>query len=442
MNDSLPIATAPGGRSFLHHLRAMRSDMIGYLEHLARQGDFLRIRFGRFSVYFVNRPDYVREILVTQAQRFHKPGTVKRVARALFGQNLFTCDGEAWRVLRSAMQPAFHTRRVQSYANIMVKHTEEMLAGWHSGQTVNIPSAMMPLTLGITTKALFDQDLRDEEAGAAIVRFIELFNKRISSLVPQWFPTTTDRQLRRLIAIIDRLIQPLIDERRSSGEDKGDVLSMLLVAQTKDQTGVLTDHQVRNEMLNLFAAGYEVTAHTLAFTLYLIARHPDVEARLVAEVDNVLGRRRIAFADVPRLPYLEMVIKESMRLLPVTTVLARQAKEDVRIDGYRIGRNEAVLIAPWTLHRHPTFYEEPERFDPERFNPARCAQIPKQAYLPFSAGPRICIGNAFAMLQLRINLAMIVQQYRLTVAPGYTFKPIYRFNTRPTGGLPMVLQRR
>lgn len=440
----MPLARALTGNSPFAHLRDMRNNLIAYLEHLARQGDLLRINLGLASAYFINQPDAVREVLVTQAHKCQKPFGVKGAAWALFGENLFTSDGETWRVLRAAQQPAFHTKRVNAYAAIMADHTAQLLAGWQPGQTIDLPQQMMDLTLGITTKALFNIDLRGHEAGQAIIRFIELFNQRIASPIPipGWLPTPRNREMKRLIGVADALLQPIIEERRITGEDKGDVLSMLLLAQKADPSGILTDHQVRNEINNLFAAGYEVTGNTLAFTLYLIAQHPAVEAQLVAELDRVLGERPVTLDDLANLPYLEMVLKESMRLLPVTTVVARQTIDTISLGDYMIPKNQPVLVAPWTLHRHPAYFEQPEQFDPERFNTERREQIHKHAYIPFVTGPRICLGNAFAMLQLKVNLATILQCYRLTVAPGYTFAPIFRFNTRPKDGLPMVVHKR
>lgn len=444
MAQPIPIAHAQTGNSPFAHLREMRSNMIAYLEHLAQQGDFLRIRLGPVSAYFVNHPDYVSEVLVTQAHKSQKPFGVKQAARALFGENLFTSDGEVWRVLRAAQQPAFHTQRVNTYGTIMAAHTAQMLDGWATGQPIDIPQQMMDLTLGITTKALFNVDLRGQEAGRAIIRFIELFNERIASPVPipGWLPTPGNREMKRLIGIADAVLQPIIEERRATGEDKGDVLSMLLLAQKEDKTGILTDHQVRNEINNLFAAGYEVTGNTLAFTLYLLAQHPAVAAKVVQELDTVLGDRLVTVGDLAQLPYLEMVIKESMRLLPVTTVVARQSVDAIHLDAYVIPKNQTVLVAPWTLHRHPVYFPQPTQFEPERFSVAHREAMHKHAYIPFVTGPRICLGNAFALLQLKVNLATILQRYHLTVAPGYQFEPFFRFNTRPKNGLPMVVHSR
>ncbi|GAA6623446.1 cytochrome P450 [Scytonema sp. NUACC26] len=434
-------ATTPEGKTNRGHMGAMREDMIRYLEHLAGQGNFLRIPLGFLgSAYFVNSPDLVQEILLKQSKKFQKPFTIKYTAKEFFGENLFTSDGELWQALRATIQPAFHAQRINAYADTMVNYTKAMVSQWQPGQVIDIPKAMMDLTLGITTKALFGQDLRDDVAGQAIIRFIELFSQRISGLpVPAWLPIPSNWEIKRLIAVGERHLSPLIAERRKSSEKHDDVLSVLIQAQAVDTTGLLSDRQIRNEVTNLFAAGYEVTAHTLAFTLYLISQHPEVEARLLEEIDRVLGQRAFATSDLEQMPYLEMVLKESMRLLPVTTVVSRQAVENVVLQGYTLPKNSVVLIAPWTLHRSPEYFPNPLDFNPERFHRDRQDKIPKFAYLPFSGGPRICIGNAFAMMQMRINLATILQNYRLAIAPGYQFETFYRFNTRLKNGLPMTV---
>jgi cytochrome P450 len=421
----------------------MRTDMMGYLEHLAAQGDFLRIPAGLHTAYFVNHPDLIRQVMTTQARKFRKPATIKFVARHLFGHNLFTSDGELWHKLRTTLSLAFHARRVEAYADLMVRYTNEMLDAWQDGATVDIPAEMMHVTLAITSKALFGADMRNPDVEQAIIRFIELFNQSITGVpVPGWMPTRRNREMKRLVQLGRHHLQPLLDARRRTGEDHGDVLSILVQAQREDESDLLTDTQVMNEMTNLFAAGYEVTAHTLAFTLYLIAMHPQVEARLLAEIDAVLDRQPVQVADLSQLPYLEMVVKESMRLLPVTTVLARQAAERIAVDGVTLHRRDTVVVSPWTLHHHPQFYDEPQRFDPERFSAERHVTMAKFAYIPFGIGPRICLGSAFAMLQLRLNLAAILQRFRLSLIPGYTLELFYSFNMRPKGGLPMVLHQR
>lgn len=444
MTKSIPIATTPTTTRHRSHTSAMSKDMLGYLEHLAQQGDFLRIPFSILgSGYFINHPDLIQHVLVKQSKKFHKIFTVKYTAKGIFGENLFTSDGELWQVLRSIISPAFNTHRFDAYASIMTDYTKVMISQWQPGEVIDIPSAMMDLTLGITSRAFFGEDLRDHQIGQAIIKFIELFSKRISSFpVPSWIPIKSNLEMKRLFALIDNHVASIIVKRHQSGEDYGDVLSMLIQAQASDTTGLLTNEQIRNEVLNLFAAGYEVTAHSIAFILYLISQYPEVEACLIDEINQVIGNKTITVSDLNKMPYLEMVLKESMRLLPVTAVVSRQAIENVVIDDYTIPKNSLVLVVPWTLHRRSDYFPEPLRFDPDRFNSQYKDNIHKFAYLPFSGGTRICIGNAFAMMQMRINIAMILQRFKLTPFPDYQLQPIFNFNTRPKNGLPMLINAR
>lgn len=422
------------------HLRAMRQDMIGYLESLSQQGDFLKIPLGLGTAYYLNHPDDIREVLVTQAEFFHKPTIVKYAASGLFGENLFTTDDKLWKILRKTMQPAFQSQQIRDHGQIMIDATTAMVSQWQSGQILEICQAMMDLTMGITSQAFFGVDLRERQEAKNIVRFIELFNQRISGIpVPAWLPLPATLEMKHQIAKAAQLFAPLIEERHHSRQVYTDILAMLVAAQAADTTGLITDQQVQNEVMNLFAAGYEVTANSLAFTLYLIHQHPTVENQLRTELDQVLGQRPISFNDLANLPYLECVIKESMRLIPVTAVFARQATQTITWADRTIPKNTTVLISPWTLHRRNDIYPAPLTFNPDRFSVSARSQIPKFAYLPFSGGMRICIGQAFAMTQMRINLATILQHYRLCTLPDYVMQPYFSFNTRPKEGLPMQL---
>lgn len=441
--EAIPIAQLPPG-SQKSHLQMMKTDMIGYIEHIAPQGNLLRIPlFGPIYGYFINEPELIQEVLAKQANAFEKPFNIKYTAKGMRIDNLFTADGELWQALRKLMQPAFHARRIDNYAQIMIDYSRQKISAWRDGQRIDVPAEMMDLTLGITTRALFGKDMRGDDAARAIVRFIELFYNRISGLpVPAWLPTKVNREMRRQIAIIEAWLSPMIAERKAESRSYGDVLSMLIEAQKSDSTGLLTDRQVRTEIMNLFAAGYEVVAHTLAFTLYLVSKNPAVNDRMQTELDLVFGREPISLDGVGQLKYLEMVLKESMRLLPVTTVVSRQTAAKAELKGYTLPKRRLVLLSPWVLQRNEAYFPEPLTFQPERFDPENGQEIKKYAYLPFSTGPRICIGNAFAMMQMKINLATIWQRYRLTHAPDHTFEPFYAFNTRPKNGLPMIVHQR
>jgi cytochrome P450 len=438
---AIPTAQLPSGSNASNHRQAMRQDMIGYVEHIATQGDLVRIPlFGPIHGYFLNDPDLIRTVLVTEADFYHKPANVKNAARSMKIENVFTTDGEVWQALRKVMQPAFRAHRINNYAAVMATTSEEMVAHWQNDEQLDIPAEMMDLTLGITTRALFGADMRGEEAATAIVRFIELFYSRISSLpIPGWLPTAANREMRRQLELIEAWLSPMIAKRQAQKEPSDDVLSLLIEAQKVDTSGILTDHQVRTEVMNLFVAGYEVVAHTLAFTLYLVAQHPAVEEHILGELDAVLDGQPVTLETAGRLQYLDLVIKESMRLLPVTTVLTRQTASAVQLAGYTLPKNRLIFFAPWALHRDADHFPEPLAFKPERFDPEDGQAVHKYAYLPFGGGPRICLGKAFALLQMKINLATIWQHAHLDIAPGYEFQPYYAFNTRPKEGLPMVV---
>jgi cytochrome P450 len=439
---TIPTATLPSNSSRTSHAQLLRHDTIGYLEYLAQQGEYLRIPlpFG-LSAYFVNEAEGVQELLLRQARKVQKPWNVKRVARGVFGENLFTSDGELWQRLRVTLQPAFQAQRLNAQVRMMGEQTQAMTSSWQPGQVVDLVPALMDLTLGITTRALLGQDLRHTAAADSLLSFLDLFSELISSLpLPLWIPTRKHLAIKHHFRIINRYFRTLVAQRQQSGQDYGDVLSLLIQAQSTDANG-LSDQQICNEVSNLFAAGYEVVSHTLAFTLYLLSQHPAVEAQLVEELERVLGQRIPTAADLPQLSYLERVLKESMRLLPVTTLLGRQMVEDMQLPGgYTLPKGSLVLISPWTLQRRADYFPEPLQFKPERFDKPEA--IAKFAYLPFSAGPRVCIGNLLAMMQMKVNLAVLLQRYHFSPVSGYQFQPVYRFNTRPKGGLPMVVMER
>ncbi len=440
-----PLATTPSGQLRRGHAKALQEDLLGCVEHWAGQGDFLKISLPLVPNYFINHPDLIQEVMVRQSRSFQKPAGLKYTARQFFGENLFTSDGELWKTLRSTLQPGFSTDRLRSYSHTMVDYSRKIMADWQPGQTVDLCVAMGEVTLRTSTRCFFGLDLYSSRSGEDLLRFTELLSKRMTSIpIPAWVPIPSNLEMKRMIRDRDQFFLPIIEARRQSGEDLGDVMSMLIRAQSADSTGRITDRQVCNEVSNLFAAGYELISYSLAFTFYLLSQHPEVEAQLLEEIDRVLTGREITVDALDAMPYLEQVLKESMRLLPGVAITARQSIEPVTIGGYELPKNSLLWISPWTLHRRADIYPEPLKFDPDRFSQARQAEhpLPNFSHLTFAAGPRACIGKAFAMMQMRINLAMILQRFRLTPVAGYQFQPAFQFNTRPKNGMPMVLQLR
>ena len=426
-----------------------------FLNSLADEyGDIVRFYFFGRSLYMVNSPDYIREVLVTKADAFPKAERDISILRKLVGNGLLTSQGDFHKQQRKLAQPAFHKQRIQNYAETMVSYTDRLIDGWHDGEAREISEEMMSLTMFIVAKTLFDADM-DTMAGLpeTIGRAIEVgqavSNAEYKSpfIWPEWVPTRNNRLRKKGRAVLYGTIDNLITERRATAVNgrvagTGDLLSMLLLAQDEDGR-TMPDNQVRDEMVTLFAAGHETTSNALSWTWYLLSQHPQVEARLHREVDEVLNGRLPTLADLPQLPYAEMVLKEAMRLYPPAwTLNTRQAAADTTVGDYLIPKDRLIFVAPYTMHRRPEFFPEPERFDPERFNPENEKKLPRYAYVPFGAGPRVCIGNSFAMMEAHLILATIAQRFRLELDPEQKVELNPLITLSPKFGLKMRVVKR
>ncbi len=441
------VPPTPPGNLILGHLGNYQRDSMGYEKHVARTyGDIVHMRWVARHAYFISHPDFVRQVLVDEADKFYKAPIYRDLLSYFLGNGLLTSDGDFWRRQRKLAQPAFHTGRIQSYAEVMLDYTERLLNQWQPGQTRDINRDMMRLTLGIVAKTLFNADI-DKDAnriGDALTDILEVTTKRIQSpiqVIPDWIPTESNKRRKAAVQALDAIVLGLIEQRRAASEDQGDLLSMLMLARDDTDQG-MTDRQLRDEAVTIVLAGHETTANALAWTWYLLAQHPGVEAKLHAELDQVLGGRLPTADDLRQLPYAEMVIKESMRLYPPIPTIARLAMEDLVIGGYPVPKGMIVSMAPHVIHRDPRWYPEPDEFRPERFTREFEKSLPKCAYLPFSTGPRICIGNSFAMLEAVLILATVGQRYRLSLAPGQTIKPHAALTLRPQPNLQMTLAER
>ncbi len=442
----------PKGNYFLGNLRPFSQDPPNFLINVAREyGNIVFLRLGPFKTFLIAHPDYVRQVLVTQATKFQKAKLDKQILGKFLGNGLLVSDGDFHRQQRALVQPAFHTQRVQSYSQVMVSYTERMLSEWRQGEIRDVDEEMMRLTMFIVSKTLFDADISEtaQKAGQAIQDLQAAANLeyRRAFSVPLWLPTANNRKFRRSTAKLDDIIEGIIGERRAAAkqgsiEDSGDLLSMLLLSQFEDGQQ-MDDRQVRDEAVTLFAAGHETTSNALTWTWYLLAQHPDVEAKLHAELGDVLAGRPPAVDDLSQLPYTEMVLKESMRLRPPAWILnGRVAIEDVTIGGYTIPAGSMVFISPFVMHRLTQYFPNPERFEPERFTPEKEKEIPRYAYMPFGGGPRVCIGNAFAMMEAQLILATIAQRFRLTLVADQEIELSPQITLSPKNGLRMALQAR
>jgi cytochrome P450 len=428
------------------NLREFARDRLGALSRWHRQyGDMVWARFGPRDILFLNHPDLVEEVLVEQNRKFIKHYRLRSAKRTL-GKGLLTSEGEFWRAQRKLEQPAFHRDRIAAYARVMVEFTERMLEPWRDGQVRDVQADMMRLTLEIVAKTLFDAEIGSDTAGAsaAMETLLHTSMKRMGSLipVPYWVPTPLNLAFERAARRLDRIILAIISHRRQSKEDRGDLLSMLLHAQDEESGQRMTDQQLRDEAMTLFMAGHETTANTLAWAWYLLANHPRCEERLHAELDQVLEGRAPALADLPRLPYTGMIITETLRVYPTVWMVGREPVEPVELGGHRIPAGTTVFMPQWTIHRDSRWFDDPESFLPERWEYGLLEKLPRYAYFPFGGGPRICIGNNFALMEAALLLATIAGRFRLPLAPEAKVTPMPSMTLRPARGVKVVVRRR
>lgn len=441
-----PIPAGPRSLFPGRFLRVMQRDPIPFFNGLARQyGDAVSFRIGPQVLVFLNHPDLVRELLVTQHRSFHKSLVMQRT-KVILGEGLLTSEDEFHKRQRRLAQPAFHRERIARYAAVMVERAAAMREAWRDGTIVDIHQEMMHLTLSVVAKTLFDAEVEGEadEIGGALTNLIDLFPLLMNPFSPTLLklPLPSTIRFRGAVKRLDRTIYGIIDERRASGEDRGDLLSMLLMAQDEEgDGGGMTDVQLRDEALTLFLAGHETTANALAWTFYLLAQHPDVLRELQRVLTSILGDRLPAAEDYPRLQYVEMVLAESMRLFPPAWAVSRYALEDVCLGGWEVPKGAVAIVSQSVLHRDSRFWSDPDRFDPTRFTPEAKAARPKYAYFPFGAGPRMCIGEGFAWMEGVLILATLLQKWTMELR-SRNVQPQASITLRPRGGISMKLVAR
>ena len=417
----------PKGKPFIGQAPDLIAGAPRFLSRLADEyGPIARFRVYAFSFIVVTDPDLAHEVLVRQAANFPKDERDVKLLGRLVGQGLVTANGEAHKRQRRLAQPAFHSKRIEAYADTMVEYTEAMLDEWSDGAEIDAAEEMRALTMYIVSRTLFGTDrtaMRHtaDRVGRAIHTVQDIADTEFKApfVLPVWLPTALNRRRREAVAVLYETIDRLIAERRASGAaDTGDLLSMLMRA-TDESGDRFSDVEVRDQLLTFFLAGHETTSNALAWTWFLLGQHPEVESRLHAEVDEQLGGRPPALADLPHLPYTLRVIKEAMRLYPPAwTLNTRSAAADTTIGEYAIRCGDKLWISPFAMHRRPQFFPDPERFDPDRWTPEREKALPRYAYIPFGGGPRVCIGNSFAMMEAHLIVAAVAQRARLRPLPG------------------------
>jgi cytochrome P450 len=438
----------PKGHLLVGVLPEFRKDPAGFLAQMARRyGDVVYIPLGRQHIYCVSHPDAIRDVLVTHQNKFKKSRMLER-ARVLLGDGLLTSEGGHHRRQRRLVQPAFHRDRLSGYGAVMVDRTAMVRDQWQSGQSFDVLQEMMRLTLAIVAKTLFSTEVDSEadEIGTALTEVFSLFEIILMpfSEILEKLPLPAVRRFKRARKRLDETIYRLIAERRASGIDAGDLLSMLLMARIEEDdegSGGMSDEQVRDEALTLFLAGHETTADALTWAWYLLSQNPEAEAAFHAELDRVLAGRLPWFDDLPQLRYTEAVFAEALRLYPPAWGIGRRALEDYQAGGFLIPARSVILMSPYVMHRDPRWFPDPLAFRPERWlaeDPAR----PKFAYFPFGGGARVCIGERFAWMEGTLLLAVIGQRWRLRLEPGHRVETHARITLRPKFGMRMIAERR
>ncbi len=426
---------------------SLRRDPLGFLTQLSRDyGDIAHFRIGPQHVVLLNHPEMIKDVLVTQSHKFAK-GRGLQLAKRLLGEGLLTSEGEFHRRQRRLAQPAFHRQRILSHAKMMVECSLLTAGRWRDGEQIDIAPEMARLTLSIVGKTLFGADVESEarEIGEALTESMRVW--RMSTLpfgeLLEKLPLPSTRRFNAARARLDATIYRFIEEHRAAGTDRGDLLSMLLMARDAEgDGGSMTDEQLRDEAMTIFLAGHETTANALTWTWFLISQHPEVEARLHLELGETLAGRDPTVDDLPKLTYTEMLLAESMRLYPPAWIIGRRALEDYPVNSYRIPAGSLVLLSQYVMHRDPRYYPDPERFEPLRFSAEAKAVRPKFAYFPFGGGPRLCLGEAFAWMEGVLVIATLAQQWRMELLRGHPVEPHPLITLRPKFGMRMQLRRR
>ncbi len=452
--NASPGRTAPAlpANPLLGNILELRKDPLGFMANAARRyGEVVKYRLAHHGFYLVTHPDGVQRVLQENPRNYTRTGSVIWDAlKPAFGNSLITTDGDFWLHRRRIMQPVFVHRHVAEFAALMTQKASTMLDAWQpfveAGKPLDIAREMGQVTLHVLLASLFGVD--DPEKAKAISEATLIQNEdailRSSTLIypPPGVPTPHNRRLRLAIHTLEQSIRELIEDHRRHPDGVKDLLALLMQARDEDTGEGLSDQQLRDELVALYFAGHGTTANTLAWTFYLLAQHPEATRRLWAEIDTHLGKRMPTPADLPNLPYSQRILSETLRLYPPGWVSVRKVIAEDEIRGYHIPAGSHVTISAYVTHRHPDYWEDPDRFDPERFSPERSQGRSRFVYFPFLGGPHQCLGKDFALLEAQLILIMVAQCYRLELMPGHKAEPEPLITLRVRGSLPMMVHKR
>ncbi|UFJ42380.1 cytochrome P450 [Brevibacillus humidisoli] len=447
------VQIGPRGLPITGNLYWFRKDPLSFLQRMADEyGEMVHFRFGPRHFYLLNNPEHIKEVLVTKQAHFKKAKGLQ-TAKAVIGEGILTSEGETHMRQRRLMQPSFQPRQIRTYADTMVAKAKKLIQDWQDGDVRPISDDMMSLTLAIIVETMFSLDMEQDvkagvhKIGHAIDIGMKHVTRKASSFLdlPDKLPTKGNKELQQARSVLDEVIYTIINERRERADagERNDLLGLLLAARDEQDGTGMTDQQVRDEVMTIFLAGHETTANTLSWTWYLLSQHPEAERAMQEELDTVLSGRDPSFEDLQQLPYLHNVIWESMRLYPAVWAINREVVSEVEIGGHTFTPGDTLMMSQYVMHRNPRYYANPDQFRPERFSGDLLKRNPPYAFFPFGGGPRICIGNHFALMEAALILATIGQTYQLRLVDNHPpVQPEPLITLRPNPGLRMVVSKR
>lgn len=437
--------SVPRRRLSLREIRAYQDDEMSFMLQAAReQGGLARFRMAWINMTVVTDPELIRELMVRRPQDLHRDPYTTKVLGRIMGNGVFIAEGADWQRQRKLVQPAFHASRISNYAAAMASFTNEMCDSWQDGTTVLLDRELTELTLRIIAETMFNLDLADQTAllGREMQAILEVGEAQLDMtfVPPPWVPTALNRKQNPALASVRGRMHAIVRERLASGQDEGDLLSMLVLARD-DDGHPMDEDAIVDECMTLLVAGHETTAVLLSWIWVLLGQHPNITEQLVAEVDQVSGGEPVTFEMLPGLSLTERVVKEALRLFPPAFGVGRTPIRDIVVDGHQLKRGELIMISAYALHRLGEYYDDPEEFRPERWAPD-APQPPRYAYIPFGAGPRICLGNMFAMMEAQVILATMLQRVHLAPLRSGEVEAEPVITLRPKGPLEFMVRRK
>lgn len=437
----------PFGNLLLGNLPDLKTRVLDFFSELQTQfGDISTVRFAFRNVSYIQHPDYIHHILQEHNRNYTKSLRYEQL-KYLLGNGLLTSEGEFWLRQRRMIQPAFHKQKLMLLADEMAIISKNLCDRWEvelKDKEFNLAAEMMALTLDIVGKTLLNANVKSDATnmGTALEFLLRSVNVRTRTpiLLPLWIPLPSHLKIKKAVHTIKNVLDKVFEDRRKNPSDRYDLLSMLMETKYEDTGEPMDNRQLRDEVMTIFVAGHETTANALSWTLYLLSTHPEERKKCIEELNRTLKGRTPEFADLRELKYLTMVIEESMRLYPPAWIIGRKAIKKDTIGKYKIAPNHNVLISPYALHRDKRYWSEPDKFIPERFTPEEIIKRPKLSYLPFGGGPRLCIGNNFAMMEMQIVLATILQRFTLKKINDKPILPDPLITLRPRGGMWMKIK--